>query len=116
MTAIKGHNMAIKSIVLGHVPFKEQLPKHINAMEDLFNEIEHLFPPGSGVGKTDAKSAIWNQPERFSKASIKAKNALATFKQIASNGSIEETATAYKQFSKKSCGGCHKPFRKKSSK
>lgn len=116
MVAIKGHNLAIKSIVRGHVPFKEQLPKHIAALEDLLNEMDHLFPAGSDVGETDAKSAIWNQPKRFLKASKKATNALAIFKNIAANGSIEDTAIAYKKFSKTGCGGCHKPFRKKSSK
>ena len=113
MTAVKGHNNAIKSIVNGVVPYENHLNMHIASLEALFMEIESLFPEGSDFGETNAKDAIWDNPEKFSKTSKEAIEALATFKGVASEGDKSKTRSAFKQFGKQSCGSCHKSFKKK---
>ena len=113
MTAVKGHNNAIKSIVNGVVPYDNHLNMHIASLEALFKEIESLFPEGSDFGETNAKDAIWDNPEKFSKTSKEAIEALATFKGVASEGDKSKTRSAFKQFGKQSCGSCHKSFKKK---
>lgn len=113
MTAVKGHNNAIKAIVNGVVPYESHLDMHISSLEVLFKDIESLFPEGSDFGETNAKDAIWDNPEKFSKTTRDAKQALATFKSIASEGNKEKTRSAFKKFGKQSCGGCHKSFKKK---
>ena len=39
MTAIKGHNNAIKAIVNGKVPYDDHLDTHLTALETLFSRI-----------------------------------------------------------------------------
>ena len=107
MTAIKGHNTALKSILTNKVPYKNQTGHHVAAMEGLFNEIGDLFPEGSDFGETNAKEGIWDNPDRWQKELETSKNAFATFKASG------QTAKDLKDFSKATCGSCHKKFKKK---
>lgn len=113
MTAIKGHNNAIKAIVKGKVPYDNHFDVHLSSLEALFNQIDSLFPEGSDFGETHAKDEIWDNPEKFSKTVEKAKQALAEFKKIAKQGNKKATGKAFKEFGKASCGSCHKSFKKK---
>ena len=113
MTAVKGHNNAIRSIVTRKVPFTNKLSGHIDALDKLFSELDTIFPEGSDFGKTNAKDAIWDNPEKFSKSIQDAKQALNTFRSVAQQGDLGKTAGAFKKFGKASCGGCHKSFKKK---
>ena len=113
MTAVKGHNNAIKSIVNGAVPYDNHLKMHIASLEALFKEIESLFPEGSDFGETNAKDAIWDNPDKFSQTTKEAQQALATFKSVVNEGDQNKSRSAFKQFGKQSCGSCHKSFKKK---
>ena len=113
MTAVKGHNNAIKSIVNGAVPYNNHLNMHIASLEALFKEIESLFPEGSDFGETNAKDAIWDNPDKFSQTTKEAQQALATFKSVVNEGDQNKSRSAFKQFGKQSCGSCHKSFKKK---
>ena len=113
MTAVKGHNNNIKSIVNGDAPFKQHLPMHINALEQLFAEIGMLFPEGSDFGETNAKDAIWDNPDKFAKTVKDAEAALTTFKQVVDQGDMNAARGAFKKFGRDSCGSCHKSFKKK---
>ncbi len=113
MTAVKGHNAAIKSIVTGKVPYDKRLGTHISSIETLFSELDDIFPEGSDFGDTAAKDAVWDKPEQFRKTVKKAQQAIAEFKAAATSKSGGELVQAYKRFGKNSCGSCHKQFRKK---
>ena len=113
MTAIRGHNNAIKAIVNGKVPYSNQLAMHMDALEALFKQINVLFPEGSDFGETSAKDEIWDNPEKFRKTVDKSEEAFVKFKMAVNNGDNTATKKAFKQFGKTSCGNCHKSFKKK---
>ena len=115
MTAIRGHNNAIKLIVTEKVSHTGKLVGHIDAIRQLFDELDSIFPAGSGSdsGKTNAKNDIWEKPEKFNRTISEAKQALDTFRGIATQGDLSKTAVAFKEFGKTSCGSCHKSFKKK---
>jgi cytochrome c556 len=113
MTAIKGHNNAVKAIVNGKVPQTKHLDMHISALEEMFRQIDTLFPEGSDFGETNAKDEIWDNPEKFSETIEKAKQAFAKFKHVLKQGDQQAIRTAFKEYGKNSCGSCHKSFKKK---
>lgn len=113
MTAIRGHNNAIKAIVNGKVPYENQIAMHMEALEALFKQIKIIFPEGSDFGETNAKDAIWDNPKRFRETVDKAQEAFFKFKMAVNKNDKTATKNAFKQFGKASCGNCHKTFKKK---
>ena len=112
MEAIKGHNKAIKAILEGKVPYNGHLEMHMTSLEALLGSVAELFPEGSDFGETDAKDAIWDNPEKFKQTVEKAQNAFATFKAVVAEGDSRASLAAHKKFGKASCGNCHKSFKK----
>jgi len=113
MEAIKGHNKAIKAILEGKVPYDDHLDMHMASLEALLGRVGELFPEGSDFGETDAKDAIWDNPEKFKQSVEKAQNAFETFKSVVAKGDKRASLDAHKKFGKASCGNCHKSFKKK---
>ena len=113
MSAIKGHNNAIKSILTGSVPFSNRLDAHVSSLQHLFQELDAIFPAGSDFGKTSAKPAIWDDPEKFKSTIDKSRKALDTFIGVIQQGNSANSADAVRKFGKASCGGCHKLFKEK---
>jgi cytochrome c556 len=113
MEAIKGHNKAIKAILEGKVPYDDHLDMHMASLEALLGRVGELFPEGSDFGETDAKDAIWENPEKFKQSVEKAQNAFETFKSVIAKGDKRASLDAHKKFGKASCGNCHKSFKKK---
>ena len=112
MEAIKGHNKAIKAILEGKVPYNDHLDMHMASLEALIGRVGELFPEGSDFGETDAKDAIWDNPEKFKQTVEKAQKAFATFKSVVAEGDSRNSLDAHKKFGKASCGNCHKSFKK----
>ena len=115
-TSIKGHNLAIKQIVSGKFPDNGQIPKHVEALGSLYAELDTLFPEGSDFGKTNAKDAIWDNPDKFARTIDKSREAYQGLKQAAAGGDHKAIGKALKAFGKGSCGACHKSFKKKPKK
>ena len=113
MSAIRGHNNAIKAIVSGKVPYANQLGMHMTSLGELFNQLDTLFPEGSDFGETEAKDEIWDNPEKFRQTVEKAKQAYAQFEMIVKQDNMPAARSAFKEFGKASCGSCHRSFRKK---
>jgi cytochrome c556 len=113
MEAIKGHNKAIKAILEGKVPYDDHLDMHMASLEAMLGRVGELFPEGSDFGETDAKDAIWDNPEKFKQSVEKAQNAFETFKSVVAKGDKRAGLDAHKKFGKASCGNCHKSFKKK---
>lgn len=112
MEAIKGHNKAIKAILEEKVPYNDHLDMHMTSLEALLGTVGELFPEGSDFGETEAKDAVWDNPEKFKQTVDKAQKAFATFKSVVAKGDNRASLDAYKKFGKESCGNCHKSFRK----
>jgi len=113
MSAIKGHNNAIKSILNAKVPFTDRLENHVTSLKQLYMELDQIFPEGSDFGKTNAKEAIWEDPAKFKSTIDKSRQALDTFAAVIAQGNMQKSANAAKKFGKDSCGGCHKSYKKK---
>ena len=113
MEAIKGHNKAIKAILEESVPYSAHLEMHMTSLEALLGTVGELFPEGSDFGETDAKDAVWDNPEKFQQTVDKAQQAFVTFKSVVAKGDNSASLDAYKKFGKASCGNCHKSFKKK---
>ena len=113
MEAIKGHNEAIEAILKENVPYKDHLEMHMTSLEALLGTVGELFPEGSDFGDTDAKDAVWDNPEKFRQTVDKAQQAYTTFKSVAAKGDTRASLDAFKKFGKESCGNCHKSFKKK---
>ena len=113
MEAIKGHNEAIEAILKENVPYTAHLDMHMTSLEALLGTVGELFPEGSDFGDTDAKDAVWDNPEKFKQTVDKAQQAYATFKSVAAKGDTRASLEAFKKFGKESCGSCHKSFKKK---
>ncbi len=113
MEAIKGHNKAIKAILLGKVPYDDHLDMHMTSLEALLGRVGELFPEGSDFGETKAKDAIWDNPDKFKQAVEKAQQAFVTFQSVVAKGDSGSSQGAFKKFGKASCGSCHKSFKKK---
>jgi cytochrome c556 len=63
--SIGGHFSAMAGIIKREVPHREDLAIHARAVAAAAPLTLHLFPEGSGDGRTDALPAIWEQPETF---------------------------------------------------
>ncbi|UCB54579.1 MAG: cytochrome c [Thiotrichales bacterium] len=113
MGAIKGHNKAVKAILEGKVPYDGHLDMHMASLEALLGRAGELFPEGSDFGETNAKDAVWDNPDKFKQSVEKAQNAFASFQSVLAKGDNSASLDAYKKFGKASCGDCHKSFKKK---
>ncbi|MDZ7825211.1 MAG: cytochrome c [Gammaproteobacteria bacterium] len=64
-SSIGGHMNAMAGIVKREVPHTDDLALHARGIAELAPLTMHLFPEGSGDGKTKAKAAIWEDSETF---------------------------------------------------
>jgi cytochrome c556 len=63
--SIGGHMSAMSAILKQEVPYGDDLAIHARGIADLAPLALHIFPEGSGEGKTKALPAIWEDPETF---------------------------------------------------
>ncbi len=70
-----------------------------------------IFPKGSAKGKTRAKAEIWSKPKEFKAAVMAFQKASANLAKVAKGGNAGAIKKAFGGVGK-SCGGCHKAFRK----
>ena len=105
------HIGAIADVLKGKVPHSSHILGHARALQALSLMLDDIFPPDSDFGQTRAKPEIWQQPEKF-KAVVKAyQDATVVLVQAAKSGDMAAIGDAMGGVGK-SCGGCHKPFRK----
>jgi len=73
-----------------------------------------LFPKGSDFGDTRAKEEIWTKADEFKAAVMAFEQAAQGMVKAAASGDAGAIKGAFGGLGK-SCGGCHKPFRKPKS-
>ncbi|MDH3593526.1 MAG: cytochrome c [Rhodospirillales bacterium] len=115
MKAIGGHTGAIAAVVKGEVSFGAHVANHARGIKDMSLIVPDIFPANSGpmdYADTGALPEIWEEPAKFKLAVSAFQSAAAKFADIAEAGDRQAIADGLGALGK-TCGGCHKPFRKK---
>ena len=114
-TVMKGngaHITNIAAVVKGQVTITANLVADAQAIADGLENFGKLFPPGTEGGKTNALSKIWDDRAGFDKALADAQAAAQSMIGATASNDIATIGKALGALGK-SCGGCHKPYRKK---
>ncbi len=107
-----GSDMGAISDILKHgLPFTANVALHANRMEDAAALMASAFEKQTADLATDAKAEIWTKPGEFQQAIDDFAAAADALEDAADDGDPAAVKAAFKDLGK-SCGGCHKPFRK----
>jgi len=110
--SIVGTNMgAIGDIMKNQLALPGAITNHAGQMVESAELIAPAFKREITGGPTDAKPEIWQDWAKFEKAIADYKEAAIGLQTAAASGDAEAVGPAMKALGK-SCGGCHKPFRK----
>lgn len=115
MKSIGGHAGAIGAVAKGQVAYGDHVVHHAIALGEMGKIAKDLFPEGTGPdanGETEATNDIWAKPDEFKMAVEAFAAQSAKLAQVAQGGDMEATMAEFGNLGK-TCGGCHKPFRKK---
>ena len=111
MKALGGHMGSVVAIIKGEVGHTGHLAGHAAAIAAIGEWVGDLFPAGSGEGDTKALPVIWEKPDDFKKAVAAFAEASARLAEVAEGSDMKAVGPAVGALGK-TCGGCHKPFRK----
>jgi len=109
MTSVGGHMKAIATIMRGGV-YPDDFGFHAHALADLTKIVPHIFPEGSGNGKTEALPAIWEKPDEFKQALQKFVDGANDLAAAADSGDKAQMGAAVQNLGK-ACKNCHDNFR-----
>ena len=109
MRTVGGQMSSLAAILRGQVHF-DNLKFHARGMADLAEIVPHVFPEGSGVHKSEALPAIWEQPDEFKMAVEKFVKAAKGIATAAEGGDMSEIGPAMKSLGQ-ACKGCHDNYR-----
>ncbi len=112
MKAQGGHISNIAAVVKREVSLIGNVAANARALADLSRMVPSLFPDGTDTGKTRALAEIWTDRAKFDLASKANQDAADAMVVAADSNDLDTIAAALGKLGK-SCGGCHKPFRKK---
>lgn len=111
MKGIAGHMKALGAVAKGEAAADAATAVHGQAIQELALSVRFLWPEGSGGANTRAKDEIWQQWDKFMAASDAFKDAAPQLAAAAKTGDRGQIGAALGAVGK-TCGGCHKPFRK----
>ena len=111
MQAIGGHMGAIGAILKNKLPYQGTIAAHAQGLQMTSTVIEDAFKKKITEGRTDSKPDIWQDWEKFAAAAKKMGEESGKLAQVAQSGDMAAIGAQVKAVGK-SCGGCHKPFRK----
>ena len=107
-----GTNMgAIGDIMKNRLALPGAIANHAGQMADAAALIAPAFKKNLTEGRTDAKAEIWQDWAKFESAIAKYEEAARGLATAASGDDPSGVGPAMRALGK-SCGGCHKPFRK----
>ena len=113
MKGVGAHINNIAAVAKGKISFQGNLVSDAQGIVNGLATTGDLFPEGTEGGKTNALSSIWEDRAGFEEAlresSEKAEQLLGV---IQDSGDTKEIGIALGALGK-SCGKCHKPYRKK---
>ena len=111
MQAVGGHMGAIGAVMKNKLPYTDTIAAHAQALQMSSTVIEDAFRKEITEGKTDAKPDVWQDWEKFTTAAKKMGEESGKLAKVAQSGDMAAIGAQVKALGK-SCGGCHKPFRK----
>lgn len=109
MGAVGGHMKAVATIMKSGV-YPEDFGFHAHALADLTRIVPHIFPEGSGDGKTEALPAIWEEPDEFKQAIQKFVEGANNLAAAADSGDKAQMGSAIQKLGQ-ACKNCHDNFR-----
>ena len=108
-----GANMGnLAMFAKGNITFANNIITNARGIREELTMAEGLFPEGTETGDTNALPKLWEDKAGFEAAlrdSIAAADAMVT---AAGGGAMPTVIEAFRALGK-TCGGCHKPYRKK---
>ena len=111
MKALGSHMGSVAAIAKGEVGHAGHMAGHAAAIDALASMTGDVFPEGSGSEATRAKDEIWRDTAGF-EAAVKAfQAAAAKLTEAAEAGDAGAVGAALGGVGK-TCGGCHRAFRK----
>jgi len=112
MKATAGHMGAIVDILKNHLPLEAHILDHARSIQQNSKMTLSMFPKGSGLGDTKAKPVIWENWSKFESAVKAFVRESAKLAKVAESGDMEALAKQVRATGK-TCGGCHRNFRKR---
>lgn len=110
--SILGKNMgAMSDIMKNHLVLPGHVAVHAGQMAETAQLIAPAFKKNVSVDATDAKPEIWQDWAKFEAAIADFEEAARNLEAAARGGDPATVGPAMKALGK-SCGGCHKPFRR----
>lgn len=102
--------------MIGHIlknklPFNDQVAFHAWVIQKNNLLLENAFKKKIIKGRTDSTPAVWSKWMEFSNSAKKSAMAAENLAKAAQSGNVSEFASFIKPLGR-SCGGCHKVFRK----
>ncbi len=114
MKALGNHMGSIAAIAKGEVGHAGHMAGHAAAIDALASMTGDVFPEGSGGDATRAKDEIWRDAAGFEAAVEAFRAAAAKLLEAAEAGDAETVGAALGGVGR-TCGGCHRAFRKPKS-
>ena len=111
MKAQIGHLQAIAAVVKGEVSYGAHVKAHADAIKAISEMVGEAFPEGSMGGESRAKPEIWQNWDKFLGGYGNYKAEAAKLAEVAGSGDLKAIGAQLGNLGK-SCGGCHKPYRK----
>lgn len=112
MKSTAGHMGAIVDILKNDLPLQAHILDHARSIQQNSKMTLAMFPKGTGLGNTKAKSAIWGNWSKFESAVQDFERESAKLAKVAESGGMEALAKQVRATGK-TCGGCHRNFRKR---
>ncbi len=111
MSGIGADMGAIADILKKGLPQTDSIVIHAERMEDAAALVEPAFRKRIEAGATDAKPEVWRDWVKFLAAIDAYEKAAAELADAADESGQPEVPAAFRALGK-TCGDCHKPFRK----
>lgn len=113
MSAVGADMGAIGDIMKYGLPFQSALVAHAQSLSKHADLAAAAFERKVVAGPTDAKPAVWEEPDRFLEKMRAMKAAADELAEVASDGTATPAAIGARvKALGDSCGDCHKVFRK----
>ncbi len=106
----EGRQMEAIKTVLDARGDTRPLVERVDTIAAFYQNLQALYPAGSGTGPTRALPAIWSDPAGFEAARNTIVAALGTLRTAAASGDAAATQAAFNQVGA-SCASCHRAFR-----
>jgi cytochrome c556 len=103
---------AIVDILKNRLPLADHIVDHARSIQQNSKMTLAMFPKGSGLGDTKAKPVIWENWSKFESAVKAFVRESAKLAKVAESGDMEALAKQVRATGK-TCGGCHRNFRKR---